>query len=52
LVIKPKKQICSHLTSADQGGQKNHNGQKIAIAKKNKKKYLVIAHHVGQKNRN
>jgi hypothetical protein len=30
-VGKPKKQICNRVTSADQGGQKNRNGQTIAV---------------------
>jgi hypothetical protein len=28
---KPKKQICSRLVTADQGGQKNRNGKTIAV---------------------
>jgi hypothetical protein len=28
---KPKKQICSCLLIADQGGQKNRNGKTIAV---------------------
>jgi hypothetical protein len=30
-LINQKKQICSRLTSADQDGQKNRNGQMIAV---------------------
>ena len=29
-LVKPKKQICSHLMTANQGGQKNRNGKMIA----------------------
>jgi hypothetical protein len=28
---KPNKQICSRLVTADQGGQKNHNGKTTTI---------------------
>jgi hypothetical protein len=30
-LVNQKQQICSRLTSADRGGQKNRNGQMIAI---------------------
>jgi hypothetical protein len=29
--VKPKKQICNLLVTADQGGQKNRNGKMIAV---------------------
>ena len=31
LAGKPKKQICSRLVTADQGGQKNRIGKTIAV---------------------
>jgi hypothetical protein len=31
LVGKPKKQICSHLTTANQGGQKKRTGKMLAV---------------------
>jgi hypothetical protein len=30
-VVKPKKQICSRLVTANQGGQKNRNGRTTAV---------------------
>ena len=35
LVGKPKKQICSCLTTAIQGGQKNHNEKMTAVLFRN-----------------
>ena len=31
VVVKEKRKFCSHLVIADQGGQKNRNGQTIAV---------------------
>jgi hypothetical protein len=31
LVGKPKKQICSRITTIDQGGKKNCNGKTTAV---------------------
>jgi hypothetical protein len=36
LVGKPKKkQICSHLTTANEGGQKNRNGKTTVVLFRN-----------------
>jgi hypothetical protein len=34
-VAKQKRKICSHLVTAVQGGQKNHNGKTIAVLFRN-----------------